>query len=799
MRTALFFATFFAFMSGAFAQGINYQALARNAGGSPIANQPITAEISIFPDAASATSLYTENHNLSTDAYGLFNLVIGAGTPAAGSFDAVDWSNAPLYLGVRLNTGSGFTDLGRHPFQGTPFSFYAPEAGKAIDMKLSDLTDVQTAAPANGQVLKWNGSSWGPAADNSQAYTAGTGISINGNTIANTGDLSNTNELQNLTISGNQLSISNGNTVTLPTGAGGDNWGTQTVASDATLSGLGTPASPLKLAQQSAANGQVLKWNGSIWAPAADNGQTYIAGTGISINGNTIINTGDTNPNDDITTATQAGGDLSGPFSNLQINANAVGTNEIANGSITAADLAAGVLPTTLPPSGSAGGDLGGTYPNPVVDGLQGRPVANTVPANGQVLRWSGAAWEPATPSGGSSVWSTNGTSAFYNTGNVGVGTNTPHNRMQLHNSDIFAGSPSALQLTNNNTGTAANDGLLLTLNSTVADFGLIGGLMMRENAPLGFGTNNNYHLFLKESGLLGLGTFAPQGKMEIGYNSTSHANPHLTLTHSSNGFSRISLRSDVAANKYWTIAARTQAGDASSQFNLFYHNGTSGQDILSLSGSGNVGIGTTDPQRPLHIHFNNANTSTGQLLLSQAGTGNAWMNIGLTNGVHYAMGVDNADSDKFKIGYSANSASNVGSNARLTIDNAGNIGVGTTTPAARLDVAGTINTNGELNRTATGAANLAPICYGNIASNGAINTGTGNYSITKTSTGIYEATITGENFFFDNYIVQVTLIGVAGLVSTSSVNGKLLIRTYDLGVGAVPADRNFSFVVFKP
>jgi hypothetical protein len=50
----------------------------------------------------------------------------------------------------------------------------------------------------------------------------------------------------------------------------GDNWGSQMVNTDATLTGSGTSASNLKLAQQGAASGQVLKWNGSTWLPSAD-------------------------------------------------------------------------------------------------------------------------------------------------------------------------------------------------------------------------------------------------------------------------------------------------------------------------------------------------------------------------------------------------------------------------------------------------------------------------------------------------------------------------------------------------
>jgi hypothetical protein len=56
-------------------------------------------------------------------------------------------------------------------------------------------------------------------------------------------------------------------------------------------------------------------------------------------------------------------------------------------------------------PGTAAGGDLGGAYPNPVVVGLQGRAVSNTAPTDTQVLTWVAAHndWEPANGSGGAS------------------------------------------------------------------------------------------------------------------------------------------------------------------------------------------------------------------------------------------------------------------------------------------------------------------------------------------------------------------------------------------------------------
>ncbi len=373
------------------AQGFNYQAVLRDASGSPLANQTVSLRFTI---SGPGGVLYSETQTgLVTNAFGLINTSIGSGS----AFEAIEWGTLGHSMLVEVDTGNGFQSFGTVQFQSVPYSKVA------TDMKLEDLRNVADESALTGQVLHWNGSEWSPATDSDNqtlnisgnslsisngnsvtlptgtTYTAGTGIAISGNTISNTGDLSNTNEFQTLSISGNSLSISNGNSVTLPTGTT-YTAGTGIAISGNTISNTGDLSNTNEFQTLSISGNSLSISNGnSVTLPT---GTTYTAGTGIAISGNTISNTGDLSSTNEIQTLSLSGNSLS------ISNGNSV---TIPGGTIT------GVTAGTGLSGGGTSGNVTLAAQNDVAlwnaSKLQGKDVTITNPMFGHALVYDGTKW----------------------------------------------------------------------------------------------------------------------------------------------------------------------------------------------------------------------------------------------------------------------------------------------------------------------------------------------------------------------------------------------------------------------
>lgn len=109
----------------------NYSAVARNAAGQPIATTTIGIQITILKTSPTGVSQYSENHFVHTDAFGLFNLVIGAGAVQSGSMATIDWSNDNYYLKVGMDAagGTNFLIMGTTQLLSVPYALYAKSAG----------------------------------------------------------------------------------------------------------------------------------------------------------------------------------------------------------------------------------------------------------------------------------------------------------------------------------------------------------------------------------------------------------------------------------------------------------------------------------------------------------------------------------------------------------------------------------------------------------------------------------------------------------------------------------------------
>lgn len=194
----------------------NYQAVPRRQDSLLYAaGQTLRFRFQVREDFSGGNVVFAETSSLTVNRQGAVNTAIGTGTPVNGvSHDLaiLDWGGHNYFLSVAidLNNNNSFEaneNFGASQLLSVPYAMYAAQSGSGE----------QTLSISGNTLSISNGNSVDLPVD---LYQAGNGINIFGQTIY-AYDESPTNEIQSLSISGNQLTISEGNTITLPSGGGG--------------------------------------------------------------------------------------------------------------------------------------------------------------------------------------------------------------------------------------------------------------------------------------------------------------------------------------------------------------------------------------------------------------------------------------------------------------------------------------------------------------------------------------------------------------------------------------------------
>ena len=246
------------------------------------------------------------------------------------------------------------------------------------------------------------------------------------------------------------------------------------------------------------------------------------------------------------------------------------------------------------------------------------------------------------------SQWTTNASDIYYNTGNVGIGTNSPYEDFVVTRAD----QNTSINISNSSSTTARNPKVIVS-NFDGAGLG---------GYPMLIGLNYRGDSSSPSPVLAGdiLASFSGAGATDTAYASAQGAGMNVIAHENYSSTVNSGLLS------FYTVAPGTNGGS----------------EKMRLTADGRLGIGTASPGNVLDVYHATTNS------VANFSSGDTAVNITFE---------DNSTTNKPYVGAGANRLilGHVTGGEQVSILANGNVGIGTTIPSTELEVSGTITATG--------------------------------------------------------------------------------------------------------